>query len=537
MLNFFIYEAKVSLLLAVFYICYRVLLSHETFHRLNRIVLTGSVIVSFLLPFCVLTVHRTVMVPAGTAVYDMPSETTIPPVLPQDPQNLPAFAAETAASAPQSGWLLTILAFIYFAGVAFCFVRIVMELIHVSRIIRSGEILPQQDGLSLVIVDRDLAPFSWMRWTVLSREDYESGNRHIREHERAHIRLGHARDLLVMNVLSAMQWFNPVMRMLKEDLRAIYEYEADDAVLRGGANIREYQYSLIRKAVSASGYSITNSFNHSILKNRITMMSKQKSGTWCGLRALYVLPLIAAALACNTRTVTNYKVSENSQTKGGEMTVPSLEEVNLFVTQAGDHVEYTVNGEKVSLDAIGEKVLEAQGEGFAYVSIIGDPALKSGAIQQVKDELRKVNFLRIQYVSEPNVSVQRKLERTEAKKTLSDLPDIIGDGDVQIRLNDSDRLLYMRGGKDARAVNQEDLFALAKEDVEKNPGIAFFFVIDNNSTYGPYSSAVQSVYNAFITVREDMAVKTYGKPFDELEEAQQDELRDKCYVKITEISK
>ena len=536
MLNLFIYEAKVALLLAVFYICYRVLLSHETFHRLNRIVLTGSVIVSFLLPFCVLTFHRTVLVPADAATPAMVSE-PIPPVMPQDPQDLPALAAETAASAPQGGWLLTMFAFIYFAGVAFCLARIAVELIQVFRIIRSGEILPQQDGLSLVVIDRDLAPFSWMRWIVLSREDYESGNRHIREHERAHIGLGHARDLLFMNVLSAMQWFNPVMRMLKEDLRAIYEYEADDAVLRGGANIKEYQYSLIRKAVSASGYSITNSFNHSILKNRITMMSKQKSVTARGLRALYVLPLIAAALACNSRSVTNYEVSGDSQTKSGEMTVPSMDEVNLFVTQAGNHVEYSVNGEKVSLDAIGEKVLEAQGEGFAYVSIIGDPTLKSGVIQQVKDELRKVNFLRIQYVCEPSVSVPRKLERTEAKKTLSDLPEMAGDGDVQIRLNDSDRLLYMRGVKDARAINQEDLFALAKEDVEKNPGIKFFFVIDDNSSFGPYSSAVQSVYNAFITVREDMAVKTYGKPFDELEEAQQDELRDKCYVKITEISK
>jgi biopolymer transport protein ExbD len=266
-------------------------------------------------------------------------------------------------------------------------------------------------------------------------------------------------------------------------------------------------------------------------------MSKQKSVTARGLRALYVLPLIAAALACNSRSVTNYEVSENPQTKSGEMTVPSMDEVNLFVTQAGNHVEYSVNGEKVSLDAIGEKVLEAQGEGFAYVSIIGDPALRSGVIQQVKDELRKVNFLRIQYVCEPSVSVPRKLERTEAKKTLSDLPEMAGDGDVQIRLNDSDRLLYMRGVKDARAINQEDLFALAREDVEKNPGIKFFFVIDDNSSFGPYSSAVQSVYNAFITAREDMAVKTYGKPFDELEEAQQDELRDKCYVKITEISK
>lgn len=266
-------------------------------------------------------------------------------------------------------------------------------------------------------------------------------------------------------------------------------------------------------------------------------MSKQKSATWHGLRALYVLPLIAAALACNSRSVTNYKVSDISQTKSGEMTVPSLNEVNLSVTQAGDHVEYSVNGEKVSLDAIGEKVLEAQGEGFAYLNIIGDPALKSGVIQQVKDELRKVNFLRIKYVCESSVSVPRKLERTEAKKTMSDLLEVYRDGDVQIRLNDSDRLLYMRSVKDARAIHQEDLFTLAKEDVEKNHGIRFFFIIDDNSSYGPYSSAVQSVYNAFITVREDMAVKTYGKPFDELEETQQDELRDKCYVKITEISK
>lgn len=65
MLNLVIYEAKVALLLAVFYICYRVLLSRETLHRLNRIVLTGSVLVSFILPFCVLTFHRTVEVAAG----------------------------------------------------------------------------------------------------------------------------------------------------------------------------------------------------------------------------------------------------------------------------------------------------------------------------------------------------------------------------------------------------------------------------------------------------------------------------------------
>ena len=535
MSSFLLYEAKVALLLAVFYIGYRVLLSHETLHRLNRVVLTGSVILSFLVPFCVLTIHHTVEVPAETTIPFLPSE-PVPVVLQQEPT---VSAAETVPSAPQGGWLLPLLALVYFAGVAFCLVRVVVELVLVSRVIRSGNILSQPNGTTLVIVDRDMAPFSWMKWTVLSREDFESGNRHILEHEYAHIRLGHARELLAIHILSALQWFNPVMRMLKDDLRALYEYEADDAVLREGANIKEYQYSLIRKAVSASGYSITNSFNHSILKNRITMMSKQKSATARGLRALYVLPLIAAALACNSRTVTNYEVSENSQTKSGDMAFPSLSEVNLFVTQVGDRVEYTVNGEKVSLDAIGEKVLEAQGEGFAYVSIIGDPGLNSGTIQQVKDELRKVSFLRVQYVCEPNVSVQRKLERTEAKIELADLPEVSEVDDIQVRLNENDKLLYIRGRgmKDLQVVNQEDLFALAKGDVEKNHGIRFFFIIDDNSSYGAYSAAVQSVYQAFVSVREDLSLKTYGKAFDDLEEAQHDAMLEQCRANITEIRK
>ena len=221
------------------------------------------------------------------------------------------------------------------------------------------------------------------------------------------------------------------------------------------------------------------------------------------------------------------------------MTVPSLSEVNLFVTQAGNRVEYTVDGEKVSLDAIGEKVLEAQGEGFAYVNIIGDPALHSGTIQQVKEELRKVNFLRVKYVSGPNVSVPRKLERSEAKTELADLPDVSRDGDVQIRLNDAAKLLYIRGRgmKDLQVVKQEDLFALAKGDIEKNHGIRFFFIIDDNSSYGAYSAAVQSVYQAFVSVREDLSLKTYGKAFDDLEEAQHDAMLEQCRANITEIRK
>ena len=267
------------------------------------------------------------------------------------------------------------------------------------------------------------------------------------------------------------------------------------------------------------------------------MMSKTKSVTWRGLKALYVLPLVAAGLVCNAQTVTDYKVSENSET----ITFPEPTEVSLHVTLAGGQVEYAVNGEKTSLDAIGGKISEAiRDEYFPYVSIIGDPMVKSGIIQEVKDELRKIDFLLIQYVCKPDVTVQRKLEPIEAKPTLADLPKVFENGDVQIRLNADDRLLYLKDNDEqifAQDIQQKDLFAQAKQDIEKNPAIWFIFVIDDNSSYGAYSSAIQSVYQAFTTVRDNMAKQTFGKSFDELEEASQDELRQKCRVNIIEISK
>jgi len=541
MLNLVIYEAKVALLLAVFYICYRVLLSRETLHRLNRIVLTGSVLVSFILPFCVLTFHRTVEVAAGAA---MPAAAVLPalPALPQGPAATAAAAAAPEAATPYVSWLPVALAIIYCAGILFCLIRIAVELVQVRRIIRSGESLLQEDGTVLVIGDRDIAPFSWMKWIVLSREDYESGNTHILKHERAHIRLGHARDLLIIDLLSSMQWFNPVMWMLKSDLRAVYEYEADDAVLREGANIKEYQYSLIRKAVSASGYSITNSFNHSILKNRITMMSKPKSVTLRGLRALYVVPLVAAGLACNSQTVTDYKVSENpTETKAVGQNYPVPTEIMLQVVQEGENAAYYINGEIVRLDEIGEKVIEARGDAdFAYVNILGDPDVKLGIIQDVKEELRGIGLLRIMYsCKKPEVKVERKLEPTGAAKSVLEFMEGSSEGDVQIRLNSEDKLLYLRTGgkKDINVIYQEDLFEMAKKDIEKNNGISFFFLADRGSTYAAYSAAVQSVYDAFRSVREDLSMQTYGKIFDDLEEEQQDELRNKCSVRIYESSK
>jgi biopolymer transport protein ExbD len=513
MIGLVTYEAKVALLLAVFYICYRVLLSRETLHRLNRIVLTGSVLVSFLLPFCVLTFHRTVEVAASAAVPALPA-------LPPDPA-----AAVTEVASPHANWWLTALVLLYCLGVLFCLVRIAVELVQVSRIIRSGGKRPQDDGTTLVIVDRDIAPFSWMKWIVLSRED--SANNHIVKHERAHIRLGHARDLLAIDVLSAMQWFNPVMRMLKDDLRAVYEYEADDAVLREGADIREYQYSLIRKAVSASGYSITNSFNHSILKNRITMMSKQKSVTLRGLRALYVIPLITAGLACNSQTVTDYKVSDNSpETKAVEQN--NVIRVDLKIDADGE-VRYYVDGAEMGFDAIGDAVKASwKGDGFDTVSLYADPGIEFGFIDDVKNVLRGIQALRIMYSSPKGTEVKRVLpparEAAEAAGMTYDsgLTSISRDNIFVLRINSADKVLYSTSeGKLVVAADGKpglDQFITDAAETIRKVGAKCVFSLrcDRGTSYSKYMEYQEALLTAYDIVREEYSMQMYNKPLDTL---------------------
>ena len=296
MTEFLIYQGKAAIALAVFYMFYRLLLSKETFHRFNRIVLLSTAALSFVLPLCVITLKEVVVVPAMTST----SETFAGDV------------AETVAMVPEvSEPIWSVILFTLFTlGAMAVLVYVAISIVGIRRIIRNGNSQALENGETLIITETDTAPFSWMKYIVISREDYESGYSQILTHEKAHIALRHSWDILFVDMITALQWFNPAIWMLKADLRALHEFEADDAVLRSGANIKEYQYLLIRKAVSKSGYSVANSFNHSTLKARITMMLNKKSSRMSAWKALYVIPLVGISLAATAETKVDYQYED-----------------------------------------------------------------------------------------------------------------------------------------------------------------------------------------------------------------------------------
>lgn len=287
MVTFLIYQLKVAVIMAVFYLFYRLMLSRDTWHRLNRIVLLGTAVVSFLLPLCIITFHKTVSVPFTPAL----SHTAVAaanPVMPHTP------------------WWHTALLAAYLGGVLFVLVKITLSIIRLRRIIKNAHKETLPDGTQVLIMDGNGPSFSWMGHIIVSRADWQSGCRDIIRHENAHVSLGHSFDVMLVDIISAAQWFNPAIWLLRMDLRAVHEFEADDAVLRAGTDLRSYQRLLISKAAAMNGYTIANNFNHSILKNRFFMMEKKETTARSASKALWFLPMVCICLAVNAKREVNY---------------------------------------------------------------------------------------------------------------------------------------------------------------------------------------------------------------------------------------
>lgn len=335
---FFVYIVKSSVCLTGFYLFYRLLLSKETFHRFNRIALLTLLLLSLLLPLVQLTtieqteVHQTMLtIEQLLMMADMPVSEVTP-----------------AEAVTLSG--IQILLMVYLSGVLFFACRHIYSLGRLLMLLRSGEKEKMENGMTLVIHQQKISPFSWMKYIVISKVDLEEDGREILIHEAAHVRNRHSVDLLIADICIFFQWFNPASWLLKQELQNIHEYEADESVIREGVNAGQYQLLLIKKAVGTRLYSMANSFNHSKLKKRITMMLKEKSNPWARLKYLYVLPLAAIAVTAFARPEISGKMDEISAVK-----------VNDFVQIVGTKVpekKVEVLKDTVKKDAPKEEALK-----------------------------------------------------------------------------------------------------------------------------------------------------------------------------------
>ena len=334
------YLLKSALLLTLLYGSFALLLSRETFHRFNRLALLCVLVASLVLP----TVQLTVKMPSILQSVEVPvpkingmtlSTEDVEPenVTPQsalsevaEPIQAPAFHI----SAKQ------ILLTLYFIGLLASLAFFFLQIFHFLQEKRGGVRTRDEFGNRIVIHGGDFAPYSFLHYIIISVSDYEHLRRPILAHEQAHIRLGHTYDLLLLEVVKALQWFNPFVYLLGRDLKAVHEYEADNAVLNFGIDAKTYQLLLVTKAVGSRLQTVCNNLSHHSLKKRIKMMHKNNSNRWLMSKGLVLPALMALALVAWAKPKVEEIIPSNE-------TVSSVVEENDQVQDNGP-VEVAVPG-------------------------------------------------------------------------------------------------------------------------------------------------------------------------------------------------
>ena len=350
--TFLVYILKSSLCLALFYLFYRLLLSKETFHRFNRIALLGVMLISCLLPLVRVTVDRATVV--NTSVMLVEKDMLM------YPWEMQTVVQEEAAF-PWREWLVAV----YFLGIFFFLLRNLWSLGRMLYLIRHSRCRQMENGICLVIHQAGFAPFSWMKYIVISQTDLDENGTDILIHEEAHIRNRHSWDLLLVELCVWLQWFNPAAWLLKQELQNVHEYEADEAVLRQGIDAKRYQMLLIKKAVGARLYSIANSFNHSSLKKRITMM----------IRAAFARPEISEPLD----EISSVKVNDLSAITGKN----SPENLSVAATSAADVTLKMKVTDQSGSPIVGASVLIVNSTSGTLTDSEGNFTLKVGDDQRI----------------------------------------------------------------------------------------------------------------------------------------------------------
>ena len=305
-----IYQIKVGLCLIAFYLLWKLLLSRETFHRFNRVALLVVMALALVIPWVKLSLETAAPVTQQMVILE---ELLVSPN--------GAVAQQAAPS-----WSVTgIATVLYLIGMVVAVVWFLHGQWSLHRLLKRDRRESLPGGATLHIIPGNQTPFSYFKHIVINEQDYRDNPREILTHEQAHIDLRHSWDVLFLGLVTLFQWWNPAAWLLSRELRQVHEYEADEAVLNQGVDVKQYQLLLIRKSVGNQLFSMANNFNYQSLKKRIRMMTMNKSSRWNRLRALAVVPVIALALLAfaNTKSVAAVVTANGQQDRAVQSTMQS----------------------------------------------------------------------------------------------------------------------------------------------------------------------------------------------------------------------
>lgn len=371
-LLYYLLRASVSMVL--FYGFYKLFFGKNTFHAMNRFMLIAFAAMTLLLPL-----FRFNFLPElqkATNSGQLSWELSAVPVI---------HSSNLATTGPAIPWS-TLLLVLFVVGLMCAVVRYLVGLYQINAIIHRSQKERLPDGTTLCMSDKEIAPFSWMNYVVLNGNDIPEQNQAIIRHEQAHVRMHHSYDMIFFDLFTSFFWFNPFSWLLRREIRAVHEYQADQQVLVNGIDARQYQLLLIRKCVGEQKFALANNFRQRDLHKRIQMMMKKSSEKQLKWRYVAAFPLLFLVMVALSVPKLNASIPEKTSDhslaialqEGDPTALPgdsveqskgALEARMVRIVTKDDSITVSANvGEQV--DTVRVKVLNAKQKQMENVKVI-----------------------------------------------------------------------------------------------------------------------------------------------------------------------
>lgn len=540
MIDLTVYLVECSLLLCLLYCIYWMLLRKGRLFTLNRFYLLTVFAASFLIPlinvdlatekYAYIEAPVTTLSDARITYYEKMDEWVM------SSTSSVTSPEKTIQNQSRTSWLMVGLISIYLTGMALALIRMGWIYLTLLRLKRQGS-LEERDGFTLVKLDQPMAPFSFFKYVFVSKEQVEESDfQQILDHERTHIQERHSIDLMIVQFLAALQWFNPAAWWLIKSLKTTHEYRADQQMILKGYSVVEYQTLLLQQLISNNSYGLVHNFNLTFIKKRIAMMKIQKI-SWTS-KTQMVLATSLSVLITFITVQCNAKLEQLGPEGANQETVVEPLQVDLPVIAANgfelgetdNAMVITVNrdglfadGEVTSIDDLATLAKGSiDGQGVVIMRINQNQTM--GMIRSIQNELRLADRRKLLYSGvTPNGRDQGlPILLPPHLNSGNTLPEI---DDAYIKANDIE-LLYLDLGVPATAEHQASVYEFVVGQIEggrSNYVVSAKF--DDDDLYKNYLANLQFIHEGFNQIYDERAKKMYGKGWWEIDRFLDDENR------------
>jgi bla regulator protein blaR1 len=280
-----IYLLKTILCSGLLLLVYTLLLEKQQMHRFNRLYLLFSIVFSFVVPLITIETHSAALqvVEVSNVNYEVVREFISYPTSIETSNNFNPFPVT--------------LFIVYMVGTSFLLLRFIRNIYTLLSRIRHREVAPYRQA-KLVLTNDKIIPHSFLNFIFINAADFKNG--HIEQeilcHELTHVQQKHTWDVLFVECIRILMWFNPFFILYRKAIQLNHEFLADHAVIKKYGDTPAYQQLLIDKASQCNSLLLTSQFNYLLTKKRLIMMTRTTSRTKAIFRQLALVPILAGTV-------------------------------------------------------------------------------------------------------------------------------------------------------------------------------------------------------------------------------------------------